>query len=135
MKEFKDVCLSIIAAIPGEYSWEWDTRFLTMMVCMKENDSNQVKDKISGIFSRIIDSGSLHKATTQEKDLSKDLSGLKAGQLLFTYNYGENTLFGAWWPWGDGSKVSLRIGIYTQGADAEFESKVESNLKLWFGMK
>jgi hypothetical protein len=45
--------------------------------------------------------------------LVEKCGGLRATQLLF-WGGGDDApgLFGLWWPWGDGTTVSLRIGLH-----------------------
>ncbi len=48
--------------------------------------------------------------------IKSQAGGMKGGQILFTSD--ENSLpviFGAWWPWGNGVTISLRIGLYQPG--------------------
>ena len=47
------------------------------------------------------------------RDLIEKCGGLRASQLLF-WGGGPATpgAFGLWWPWGDGTTVSLRIGLH-----------------------
>ena len=47
--------------------------------------------------------------------LPNSCGGLRASQLLFwggSVQEDEPGAFGLWWPWGDGTTVSLRIGLH-----------------------
>ena len=47
------------------------------------------------------------------RDLVEKCGGLRATQLVF-WGGGDDAAgpFGLWWPWGDGTTVSLRIGLH-----------------------
>jgi hypothetical protein len=47
------------------------------------------------------------------RSLVEKCGGLRAAQLVF-WGGGDDTpgAFGLWWPWGDGTTVSLRIGLH-----------------------
>ena len=48
-----------------------------------------------------------------QRALVEKCGGLRASQLLF-WGGGDDAAgaFGLWWPWGDGTTVSLRIGLH-----------------------
>jgi hypothetical protein len=52
-------------------------------------------------------------ASESQRALVEKCGGLRAAQLLF-WGGGDDApgVFGLWWPWGDGTTVSLRIGLH-----------------------
>ena len=52
-------------------------------------------------------------ASEGQRALVEKCGGLRASQLLF-WGSGADApgAFGLWWPWGDGTTVSLRIGLH-----------------------
>jgi hypothetical protein len=67
--------------------------------------------------------------------IKDDLGGLMAGQILFTSDPNRGVvLFCAWWPWGNGEKISIRIGLWSkQLTDAEYAENLQQ-LKVCFGL-
>jgi hypothetical protein len=57
--------------------------------------------------------------------------GLRAAQLLF-WGGGQDApgAFGLWWPWGDGTTVSLRVGLH----DVDVPKQRYSRLRDVFGI-
>ena len=51
-----------------------------------------------------------------QRALVEKCGGLRASQLLFWGGADAPGAFGLWWPWGDGTTVSLRVGLH--GVDA-----------------
>ena len=65
----------------------------------------EVKDAVFG--------KSLAGAPEGVKALVEKCGGLRAAQLLFWGGPDDAAgVFGLWWPWGDGTTVSLRIGLH-----------------------
>jgi hypothetical protein len=55
----------------------------------------------------------LASAPEGARTLVEKCGGLRAAQLLFWGGApGEPGAFGLWWPWGDGTTVSLRVGLH-----------------------
>ena len=46
------------------------------------------------------------------RTLAESCGGLRASQLMFWGGADGPGAFGLWWPWGDGTTVSLRIGLH-----------------------
>jgi hypothetical protein len=61
-------------------------------------------------FSNVWDSSNIREAPDIVKMCSNRFGGLRSGQLLFTTGPSQDVFIcGAWWPWGDGRTISLRI--------------------------
>lgn len=63
---------------------------------------------------------SVAEAPDEVRALVDRCGGLRASQLLFWGGaVGGAGAFGLWWPWGDGTTVSLRIGLHDVDAPKE----------------
>ncbi len=133
MEKFKKTCTEIKNRLSPALQWETDARFNTALISFEKDAVDSILGTISNIFENQFDTKSIKKATKQEKKLAKFLFGLSEGQLLFTSNMDDLTLFGAWWPWGNDEKVSLRIGIFTLEDNPE-EEDIQRQLAEWFGL-
>jgi hypothetical protein len=55
----------------------------------------------------------LAAAPADVRALAESCGGLRAAQLMFWGGEpGAPGVFGLWWPWGDGTTISLRIGLH-----------------------
>lgn len=133
MEKFKDISLKITECIPSTYKWEMDETFDASLVLIEKNDIEPVKEGLSKAFENQWDSSSIKKAPKTEKELSKFFSGIQKGQILFTISDDDIIFFGAWWPWGDYSKVSLRIGFFSLEKDLT-RDEIKQNLTEWFSI-
>lgn len=67
--------------------------------------------------------------------INSNLGGLMSGQLLFTSDPNQDAfIFCAWWPWGDGKTISIRVvPSYEKLLDSE-KTKQTQLFKDWFGI-
>ncbi len=60
---------------------------------------------------------SLDAAPTNLKALTQRTGGLRSNQRLLAG--ADDTLYGLWWPWGNGTTITLRIGLVDLAAHSE----------------
>ena len=106
----KNICGEFVNAFQGNISWKWEDRFETALAEFNISD----KDKIHGILERFLtntwDSSTINNANDVAQQIVNKFDGLKKGQLLFTTDTKQDDfLFGVWWPWGNGNKISIRV--------------------------
>ena len=97
-------------AFGGALSWKWDGRFEAVLAEFAAGK----KESILGILERSLritwDSSNIDKAPDIVREVNSHLGGLRAGQMLFTTDPSrEPLIFCAWWPWGNGKTISIRI--------------------------
>jgi len=123
----ESVCRELRTAFEGILSWKWDNRFEAVLA----EFSAGKKESIRGILERSLgttwDSSNIENASEIVREIHDHLGGLRPGQLLFTSNpNGEAFIFCAWWPWGDGKTISIRMGLsFKKIANSEKAGKVQ----------
>ncbi len=133
--DLENTCCQIVKESLDLLTWEWDGRFSTALTQFSVNNRSPVLE----IVQRHLTSSWDHKSITNSPGLVKDvihgIGGMMSGQVLYTSDpAGDAFLFGAWWPWNNNTKVSIRIGQFSAKlTDAENE-KLNLNLKDWFGL-
>jgi hypothetical protein len=128
-------CKELIGAFHGVLSWQWDNRFEAALAEFDAAD----KDKILAILGRYLsiswDSSNINKAPGTVQKVNVSLGKLRAGQLLFTSDTnGEAYLYGAWWPWGNGKTISIRIAPCYKGLPEPDKAGKILQFKGWFGI-
>lgn len=113
MEKLKNLFTMIVDSVPSVYNWEMDGRFSTPFVQLDIDETKPVRERLSNIFDNQWDSSTISNASSLEKSLAKCFFGIEKGQVLFTTCDNDVILFCAWWPWGDNTKVSLRIGYFS----------------------
>jgi hypothetical protein len=110
MDTFNSFLFSIQEQIPSSYQWFKDDRFDAWLVVIGKQDSENVKGRLSGLFTSMWDSSTLGNASRPVLQVAREFGGVKNEQLLFASVNDNAVFFGLWWPWGDNSRISLRVG-------------------------
>jgi len=128
-------CKKLSSAFQGVLSWKWDSRLEAVLA---EFGAGQ-KDDIRAILERFLpmpwNGSNIGKAPAIVRTINGHLGELRPGQQLFTSDpEGDAFVFCAWWPWGDGKTISIRIApFYKNLSDSEKAEKIQL-LKGWFGI-
>ena len=104
------VSRELLSASWGVFSWKWDHRFEAFLAEFSADNGDELRAILERDFSKVWDSLNIREAPDIVKMCNNNFGGLRSGQLLFTTDPSQNVfVFGAWWPWGDGETISLRI--------------------------
>ncbi len=114
-ESLENVCKEFLKAFQGTLSWQWDSRFDAALAEFSVGD----KDAVLAILERHLgmawDGSTIGNAPGIVQKIAGDLGGLRSGQLLFTSPADRAaSMFGAWWPWGDGNTISIRVAPFDQ---------------------
>lgn len=121
-------------AFSGSLSWEWDSRFGGILAAFEIKDKDRVSGIVSARFAQVWDKASIKGAPKGIKGAMRKFGGLQPGQLLFTSDLTQDViLFGLWWPWGNGSTISVRFVPYLPDSP-RIEEDARVALKGAFGL-
>jgi len=130
----ENVCRELLNAFQGMLSWEWDSRFETVLAVLGVDDKDSIRAVLERYLGITWDSSNIGKAPDIVRMINTNLGGLRSGQLLFTSDSNQDAFFCAWWPWGDGKTISIRVApFYEKLLDSE-KTKQTQLLKDWFGI-
>ena len=131
----ENVCRELLNAFQGMLSWEWDSRFETVLATFGVDDKDSIRAVLERYLGITWDSSNISKAPDVVRMINSNLVGLMSGQLLFTSDPNQDAfIFCAWWPWGDGKTISIRVApFYEKLLDSE-KTKQTQLLKDWFGI-
>jgi hypothetical protein len=132
--ELEKICKELANAFKGILSWKWDSRFDTVLAEFTTDKKNSVRAILDRHLSMTWDSSNIGSAPKTIQKINTHLGKLRSGQLLFSSDPKQKAyLFCAWWPWGDGKTISIRIAPYYKGlSDSEKADKTQL-FKRWFG--
>ena len=128
-------CRRLSIAFQGVLSWKWDGRLETVLAEFGTGKKDDIRAILEQFLPMAWDSSNIDNAPDMVQTINEHLGGLWPGQQLFTSDPGgESFTFCAWWPWGDGKTISIRIAPFYQTL-SNFE-KVEKAqvLKTCFGI-
>ncbi len=127
--EFRDLA----DAFHGMLEWKWDERFRTALA----EFSTDMKDEVLGILEQYLvstwDSSNVKEAPDVIQEITRHLGGLMSGQLLLLSDSRQPAcIFCAWWPWGSGTKISIRIAPFSKDLTDEETSALMTVFRGWF---
>ena len=123
----ENVCREFISAFQATLSWKWDSQFETVLAEFFVDNKDRVREILERYLSIAWDSSNIGKAPDVVRMIAGHLGGLRSGQLLFTSDPNQDALiFGAWWPWGDGNTISLRVAPFDKRlSDSEMSELIK----------
>ena len=111
--------------------WTWDHRFKCVTSAVAGDAATTAKGRLVLATPSEWDAASFATAPESVRALDERCGELRPGQALFTgAPVAGMTLFAMWWPWGDGSKVSVRLGI----AGSDRPKDLYPQLRALFGI-
>ncbi|RJO70579.1 MAG: hypothetical protein C4523_05005 [Myxococcales bacterium] len=131
----KVICMTLTDKSAGVHPWQWDDRFDAALVSFPAAQASRVETLLKPLFSNQWDVRTIRQAPETARRVATDL-GLRPEQRLYFTDPGQPAaLFGAWWPWGNGQTVSLRVGITAADHlnDGELAA-LAADFKSWFGV-
>ncbi|MBA3392794.1 MAG: hypothetical protein H0T89_09125 [Deltaproteobacteria bacterium] len=92
-------------------TWEWDSRFTMIASAFDKAQELAARESAATLLTYAWTSATLVNAPTGLQEICSRSGGLRGGQMLMAGKAGGLVLYGLWWPWGGGSKITLRLGI------------------------
>lgn len=133
LAEIEICCKGIVAETSGLLNWEWDDYIGAFLATFTPEQAQQVETVCDKYFMSRWDVASLAKIPPSIMEVAESLGGLRASQRLYVTRPGEFVIsFGAWWPWGDGKTVSLRIGLVTDKVPEHAKDEFFKEFSEWF---
>jgi len=133
--DFENACREILSAFQEVLSWQWESRFETALAEFSLNDKDKVRTILERYLNIVWDSSSIGKAPDNVQKIASYIGGLRSGQLLFTSDPNQDAfIFGAWWPWGDGQTISIRIAPSDKRLSDPEMAELIKQFKGWCGL-
>ncbi len=129
--EIESRCRDFVAATRESLTWEWDGRFLLMLAVLESKNFDEVNPEVERCFGHKWAHDSELPAAA--RDILGGIGGLRSRQYLLTTDPEQDPmLFCAWWPWGGGGKVSLRLGCWSAHIQGPARTDLRERFKTWF---
>jgi hypothetical protein len=133
--DLENVCREFFMAFQGVLSWKWDSRFQTALAEFSVDNKDSVREILGRYLNIAWDSSNIPKAPDAVQMIASRLGGLRSGQLLFASDPNQKVFFfGAWWPWGDGKTISIRVAPFDTGLSDSEAAALIKRFKSWFGL-
>jgi hypothetical protein len=109
-QELETICDSIFSETCKDVSWKWDGGFhalLSEFPCEEEEEIISILEKN---FDTCWNEENINEAPLPVKNAASQLGDIREEQLLYSSDPSREVLvLGAYWPWNNGKKFSLRI--------------------------
>jgi hypothetical protein len=125
---------TLATALDAEHEWSWDDRFLMMLLVFESRHSDVVTEALTDALPQAWEGGSDEADRPRAiYHVVSGLGGLRRGQVLRTTDSElDPMLFAAWWPWRDGSRISLRVGIHSARVQGDERNELSRSFRSWF---
>lgn len=134
-KRFGNICARISLNIPSRCGWSWDGVYETALVAFDRTELDLIYLPITQEFDEQWDIDTIDRFHPQFTTYFKRVFGIVPGQKIFTSVSGGLVLFAVWWPWGDGVKTSLRVGLFVSDAGDTKRKQIKDRLFEWFHIR
>jgi len=127
-------CLEALAAsFCDVLEWKWDGRFGTALAEFPTDRRDEILHILGEQLANSWDSTNLKEAPALAQAVGKWLGGIMPGQRLLIRAFDEwSCVFCAWWPWGNGTKISIRIAPLCEGLNDEQRSSLMTSFRDGF---
>ena len=131
--DLENVCRELLSAFQGIFSWKWDSWVESVLAEFGVDNKDSIRAILERCLSSTWNSSNIGNAPAIVQLINSNLGGLRSGQLLFTSDPSQDAIiFCAWWPWGDGKTISIRIApLYMKLLDSEKAEQIQL-FKRWF---
>jgi hypothetical protein len=130
-----NICKELLSEFQGMLSWKWDSRFAAALAEFDVADKDRIREILERYLKFTWDSSNIKKAHSSVMKVNSSLGNLMSGQMLFTSDpNGDAYIYCAWWPWGNGMTISIRIApCYNKLPDSDKAEKIKQ-FKGCFGI-
>jgi hypothetical protein len=113
--------------------WTWDGRFKAALAEFPIERKGEVLGILEGRLVSKWDASSAAEAPRIVREVIKTLGGLMSGQLLLLSDAEKPAfLFCAWWPWGNGRTISIRVAPFAKNLPDGEASELIAVFRGWF---
>ncbi|MCP4376457.1 MAG: hypothetical protein GY794_09815 [bacterium] len=133
LAEIETCCRGIIKETGELLLWEWDDYISAFLSTFSIGQSEQIETICDKYFMSRWDRSCMPKIPPAVMSIAETLGGLRSAQRLLVTRPDQFVMaFGAWWPWGDGQRISLRIGLYTHRVPEHAREEFLKEFSGWF---
>ena len=126
-QELETICDSIFSETSKDVSWKWDKRFQALLSEFPCEDKEEVISVLEKNFETCWNETNISEAPLPVRNIAGQLGEIRKNQLLYSSDPAREVLvLGAYWPWNNGNKFSLRIIMDMLTIDLGSEAMEES---------
>ncbi len=121
---------AIAVTLVDVLEWKWDSRFDTALAEFSADRADEVLVLLEKHLPFTWDQAQVAEAPGGVQYVVRKLGGLMPGQrLLVSDRESAAFIFCAWWPWGSGQRISIRVGAGGEGVSTDEASGLTGFLR------
>ena len=126
-------CRQLISTLEKTLTWKWDERFETILAEFPVTDKEKIHIGLTRHMGEIWVRDQGNRPPKVVQIIIDYFGGLNPGQTLFTSDPDqEGLLLCAWWPWGNGKTISIRLGVFADALSDEDNQELTQRFRGWF---
>jgi len=132
----RSCCESIVKQGKDLFTWQWDPYFQSALTVIKAENQAAASQLLEGCCGKSIDDQSLAGGPDHLRAILDKSGVLRSGQKVF-YSDPDQPAFVlvSWWPWGNGSSISVRVRLaIANGEEIAEDGEVANTFREWFGV-
>jgi len=131
--DIEKICSKIYSECNSLVTWNWDDRNQAVLSEFPAEQAEEVMSVLEKYFDTCWDEETIDYAPGKIRSVAKDLGDVRQGQRLFSSDPEQDALLlGAFWPWQNGEKISLRmlvdVAVIDLGMGAPESESIQSPL-------
>jgi hypothetical protein len=126
-------CGKLIDALGKKMSWKWDDRFETALAEFNVKEKEKIHQILVKHMDQVWDTDNSGEAPDLVKMIINYFGGMNPRQKLLTSDPDQDgMLLCAWWPWGNGKTISIRLSVFANSLSDEDNKELSQLFKGWF---
>ena len=128
--DIEKICSRIYSECNSLVTWNWDDRFHAVLSEFPSDQEEEVISVLEKYFDTCWDEETIDYAPGKIRSVAKDLGEIRQGQRLFSSDPEQDALLlGAFWPWQNGEKISLRMLVDVAAIDMGMEAPESQSIQ------
>ncbi|MCG3177862.1 MAG: hypothetical protein BIFFINMI_00184 [Phycisphaerae bacterium] len=125
-------CQGLVSGGHDLLKWSWDDYIKSALAVFDTEHADDVARLLGVHFPTRWGADSIQAAPSAVQALARALGGIRQDQHLYvTHPDAGPVVFAAWWPWGNGKSISVRVGVHDPAATPD---ATREQLQTWFGL-
>lgn len=130
--DIEAICQPLFNELNGIVSFKWDDWVGSILAEFSVEQKDTVRSILDQSLPFAWDKTNIGTASQVIQALDQRLGGVRYAQLLFNSEPSADAfVFCAWWPWSNGTHISLRFAPFGQNLSAKEVTNLLENMKVW----
>lgn len=130
--DIEAICQPLFHDLNGIMSFKWDDWVGSILAEFSVEQKDTVRLILDQFLPVAWDKTNIGTAPQVIQALDQRLGGVRYAQLLFNSEPSADAfVFCAWWPWSNGTHISLRFAPFGQNLSEKEVTDLLENMKVW----